>query len=872
MESKQPQSHNFFKRSSLFFLSILIPILIMGISYYWMGIYIGSERTVMASDAFHQLSNFYASYNNALHGDQSIFYTWYGSLGLNFWALSAYYVNGLFTFLVYFFDNSRMPDAMYIITLLKFGAMGGSFYIFANRTFKLPSILVLLLSSSYALIGFSVAYSPMMMWLDGMVYLSLVILGIHRLMDKRKPILLFVSYLLLFVSNFYMAFMIGVFSFLYYWARFSTDAKQYKKSILPYFVTSFLAGGASMVVILPTILDLRNNGEALTEIKQLLTPDVGPWDLIVKSMVGVYDTAKFGSAPFLYIGIFPLIFFLFYFLSNAIPKRRKFAYGSLILFIIASVYIQPLNLFWHGFHAPNMLLFRFSFLYSFLALVLAGYGLEKLEKKEVDKIVNIVIGLLSIFLLAYFFSNKKKYDYLTSEQLLWTVLFLAIYLVIIVLLFKKFPQKKGILFGLCVLLVIFEIGLNTQAMMKGIQADWTYPSREAYTKNYDTIQTLVDQTKGENNSFSRVANLDRMTINESFNVGYSGVSMFSSIRNRHSSMYMNSLGFRSEGTNLVIEYDNNTLIMDSLLGIRYNLAKKDPMKFGYKQVAKKKDYQLYENRLSLPLSILTDKGIYKEEAVKNQTELLDYLSKEKRSFVSFTEPKQVNTENVQIEQEGDFVYYSDVTPGKEKILQYTVSVPANTQEYLSLFAEDTAMMSDVKAEVTVNGITRTHEMKKVGQYYNLGHYDQPTVIPVKVVYRGNSLLRILRPDVLLLDTVAFEQSVQAIQKKGIDWQVKGRKASTEVELSNAQVLLTTIPFDKGWRATIDGKPLKVESFKEAFIALNLPKGKHTLQLIFLPEGFTIGAVLFVSCILLFIFYIYFTDKHHRKIVRKNEEE
>ena len=62
------------------------------------------------------------------------------------------------------------------------------------------------LSVSYALMSFIVAHSELIMWLDAFIYLPLVILGIHRLMDQRKPTLLFVSYFLLFITNYYFGF------------------------------------------------------------------------------------------------------------------------------------------------------------------------------------------------------------------------------------------------------------------------------------------------------------------------------------------------------------------------------------------------------------------------------------------------------------------------------------------------------------------------------------------------------------------------------------------------------------------------------------------------------------------------------------------
>lgn len=77
----------------------------------------------------------------------------------------------------------------------------------------------------------------------------------------------------------------------------------------------------------------------------------------------------------------------------------------------------------------------------------------------------------------------------------------------------------------------------------------------------------------DSDSFYRLENLDPVSANDSINYGYSGISLFSSIRNRNSSSYLDKLGFRSRGTNLNIRYNNNTLLMDGFTGIKYNISK-----------------------------------------------------------------------------------------------------------------------------------------------------------------------------------------------------------------------------------------------------------------------------------------------------------
>lgn len=850
-------------------LSIILPVGIIGVAYYQQGIYFGSETTLLASDAFAQFSNFYASFNNMLQGKQSIFYTWNGSLGLNYWSLAAYYLNGLFTPIVGLFHNSQIPDAMYCITLLKFGAMGGTFWIYSNQTFKLSKWITVGLSVCFALMSYTVSYSPMIMWLDAMVYLPLIILGINRLMDQRKIGLLFVSYLLLFLSNFYMAFMVGIFSFLYYSARFLIEWQRYKKSLILYLSVSFLAGGASMVTILPTIFDLMSNGESLTQITQLLTPDTGLWDIIIKNMNGVYDTSKYEAAPFVYVGLLPLLFCTFYFLTKKIPLKNKLINGFIGLFLMISIYIQPLNLFWHGLHSPNMFLFRFSFLLSFFVLMLAGFGLEKFEKEDLHTLINAGIALIILFIVAVVASNKKRYSYINGESLIYTILFLLLYMIVFIAL-KKNKKNQFMLYVGILLIITCELFLNTGKILEGVRNDWNYPKRELYSQYYQDISSLVDQMQKENDLFYRMANLNPVSQNESFNYGYSGVTMFSSIRNRNSASYLNDLGFRSTGSNLYIDYQNNTLLMDTLLGIKYNLSKDNPMKYGFKKERSQGAYTLYKNSNTLPLAIRTSKEIYKSGQNKSQEDLLNYLAGTNEKLFYFKQPKEVNTENLITEYDGDVVYYSEERPASDKSITWSLEVPAHSQAYISLLAEDSSMMRDAVVDVEVNGVVRTADMPRAGQYFNVGYYEESTNVTIKASFRGVPVVKLIRPDGLILDTKAFDKLMEPLKEKGADFKVEGRKAFGSFEVSmKEETLLTTIPYDKGWKAYIDGKETKINSFNKAFLAIEVPKGKHKVEFIFLPQGFRIGSCLFVFCISVFL-VLYWREYKILKAKMKDE--
>lgn len=855
---------SFLKNQGIYaFLSFLIPVVIMIAVYAYIGIYPGSEgRTILASDAFSQYSNFHASFNNMLKGEGSIFYTWSGSMGLNYWAFISYYLGGVFTPLVFFFNNLQIPDYLYYLTLLKIGCLGLSFWVFSSQTFKLQKLNHVLLSISYALMSFVLAFSEILMWFDALMYLPLVVLGIHRLMDQRKPTLLFVAYVLLLISNFYMAFMVGVFSVFYFLARLSTDRQRYSKQIGMYVITSLLAGGASMVTVLPTFLDVKNNGESLSAIKQIKTDMTGPWDLIIKNMVGVYDSTKFDSIPYIYVGLLGLTFCLYYFVTKKILLKEKIAYGSLIILLIASFYIEPLNLAWQGLHTPNMFLFRFSFLFSFMILLLAGYGWEKYESKDFEQLTTIISMLVLAFIGVKVLTNNGDYSYLTNWSFVLTIAFIMSYLFLFYFLKKKEQYKIGI----AVVLVLFasaELGLNSLQMIVGISEEWHYPSRKYYAEPYPDVQTLVDYTKEKNDNFYRLENLDAVSLNDSFNYGYHGVSMFSSIRNRHSSYYLNALGYRSLGTNLNIRYENNTLLMDSLIGMKYNISKQPLSKFGFEEIKKSGDYRLYENNYALPLGILTDDKIYEDGAVATQATLFNHLAEKDEDYFTFEDLKQINSTNVEESFEKinqtTLVTYTPETELEPMEIEWEAKIPAYKQVYFSVYPTNRVTLGGAALTIEINEGSRKSVVSGSGQYYDLGFYENETTIRFKTIFSNvlkEDTVEIVKPDLALLDTNKFKKAFHVMEEKGVSLSVDGRRVEGKVNLKEDQVLLTTIPYDKGWKAYIDGKRTTIPTFKEAFLTLPISAGEHNIEFVFLPQGLLIGFGLLVGCTTGFIGYLF----------------
>ncbi|MDE7536421.1 YfhO family protein, partial [Streptococcus agalactiae] len=99
--------------------------------------------TILASDGFHQYVIFNQALRNILHGSNSLFYTFTSGLGLNFYALSSYYLGSFLSPIVYFFNLKNMPDAIYLLTICKIGLIGLSMFVtLCKRHCKVNRVLL----------------------------------------------------------------------------------------------------------------------------------------------------------------------------------------------------------------------------------------------------------------------------------------------------------------------------------------------------------------------------------------------------------------------------------------------------------------------------------------------------------------------------------------------------------------------------------------------------------------------------------------------------------------------------------------------------------------------------------------------------------
>ena len=813
--------------------------------YFSQGIYWNSNISPLLGDGFHQYVIFDIALRNILHGQGSLFYTFTSGLGLNFYALSSYYLGSFLSPIVYFFNLSNMPDAVYLITLLKFGFIGLSTLFSISRIFEaIPKPIKLALSISYALMSFTVSQLEIKTWLDVFILIPLIITGLHLLITENKRLLYFTSLSILFIQNYYFGYMTALFLFFWYLCQISWNFKTRRLSFLDFVITSFLAGLTSSIMTLPTLLDLRTHGEKLTAITKFKTD--GSWylDVFAKQFIGSFDTTKYGSIPMIFVGLLPFILTILFFSLKSIKFHVKLIYGMFFTILIASFYIETLDLFWQGMHTPNMFLHRYAWIFSTLLIYTAAEVLNRL--KEI-KIWNFLVSLF--FVVTGFLATiylKSHYSFLTDLNILLTLEFLVVYSLLLLAVIKKFISVN--LFAILIsLFIMVEISLNASSQMDGIAKEWGFASRSAYSRDIPAMESFSTYIE---NQFTRTEKLETQTGNDSMKFNYNGISQFSSVRNRSASSTLDKLGFKSSGTNLNLRYANNSILADSLFGVQYNISEKPIDKYGFQDVYQQDNLTLYENQFSLPIAFASQSVYndvkFKEHTLDNQASFLNQLANV--NFDYFSPIPYDRTENTT-----DLISVTS-SLNEDVAIQYQIEVPENSQVYLSFTNLHFSNDKQKKVDILVNGDKKTFTTDNTFSFFNLGYTKEKKTFNIHVSFPGNSQVSFESPTFYRLDTQTLTEAIQKIKEQPVTVSTSKNKVFATYDIQQDTSIFFTIPYDKGWSAYQDGKKIEIKQAQTGFMKVDVPKEKGTITLSFIPNGFVIGSICSFTSLLLFGIY------------------
>ncbi len=401
----------FSKKSKVMLASFAVPIFIMSVCYIFCGIAPFGDKSLMAMDAYGQYFPMLCEFRR-----NSDMWSFAGGLGFDMVAQGAYYTNSPLWMLLRLVPESCLISAVDLIVLVRFGLAGMTFCIMLIEKHRKISISAAAFSSAYSLSAYTIAFINQFMWMDAVVLLPIVIMGMDRLFRQKSPFLYIFSLAMTLYCNFYIGYMVCIFCVMYFIYLILKDRMSFGDRVrfgVRFCASSVTSGGIAACTLVPVYLALQKTIAAGIS-PQGLTDFYGTLFKLIMRLLPFQEIALAYELPNLYCGAVCILLVILYpFMMKNFRKTALVYIG--IAFMLFSFNFGALDYFWHGFHYPNQLPGRQSFIFVFIA-VSAAYevflktGNIKLKKAAALLLV-LEIGANCIYTVSTqtWLSDKNKY-------------------------------------------------------------------------------------------------------------------------------------------------------------------------------------------------------------------------------------------------------------------------------------------------------------------------------------------------------------------------------------------------------------------------------------------------------------------------------
>lgn len=811
------------------------------------GFYPFGGKSILITDLNQQYVEFHAALYDMVKSGSSLLFTWDTGLGMNFLGLLAYYLASPFTLLLFCFPRAMLTEAILFIISMKLAASALTFSLWLRKRHGIGGGVNLLFAALYGLAGYGVTYCFNLMWLDGMVLLPLVALAARRVFDKGRIGAFTAALTVLFLANFYIAYVVGIFTFLLYlgWLLACREDRRPVRRLGAFFAGTALAAGLATFLLLPTLSALLGGYENVHGFSLTFQAGANPLALLGKMGWGAFDSATNSGTPTLYGGVLTMGLLPLWFTHRSIPRREKYVVGALLAVMLLSLLLYDLDLAWHVFQPPNWFPYRYTFVILFLLITCAARVLACPADIR-PAAIPISFGALALATLLGGASGQIPY----AGNWWATALMLGGYGLITFLVWHARRRElqaaeasrpailwpRRALAALLVAAVSVELLFNATAILNGLDDQFRFVERQNYTDYTARNAQLTALLDAQNDSgFYRVENSTARNSNDGMNAGYHALSHYSSLSNQIAFKFLGNLGMVCYVQNRYLRYMGSTSALDAVLGIRYVWDTEELRPGMVSTGASYGDTTLFRNENALPLLYFADQA-----AAELNPGGADPFTLQNRFFSSLNGRETT--------------YYSSLpvtvtcTDGDPEANGGSVTVPAGSNLYFTI-------ENPVKQHVLLHLNNNLNEHspvyvdgKKLNVYddrlirgvIDLGMQEAGTVIvKVPVWYKGwYSDVRAAG-----FDEEAFSGFIDELRQTAVqDLSVTDTTVTGTIQAPRDGLVFTSIPYDKGWRAVIDGKTVEPVKVGDAFLAYPVAAGEHQVSLRFIPYGLVPGAV------------------------------
>lgn len=795
--------------------AFLVPVIIMLIIFAQRGIFPFGEESFLRTDMYHQYAPFFSEFQYKLKNGGSLLYSWDVGMGVNFSALYAYYLASPLNWLLVLCPQSLVIEFMTYSIVLKIGLSGLTMAYYLRKRMATCDFGIAFFGIFYALSGYMAAYSWNIMWLDCIVLFPLIVSGLERLVKTGRGTLYCIALGLAILSNYYISIMICIFMVMYFIALLILEGRMRWKALvgrcLWFAVYSALAGGIAAAVLVPEIYALQMTASGDISFPKTVSQYFPIFDMLARHIGNVEIEIGLDHWPNIYCGVAVLMLFCLYLTDQKIGKKEKVVYCTLLLLFLASFSINVLNFIWHGFHFPNSLPSRQSFIYIFLLLMICYRAYIDLREIPWRKVVGAFWGAVIFIILAQKLITQEHFHFSVYYV---AIIFLMLYLGIICL-YQKGRRYQNIALLMTLAVVSVEAAVNTTV------TSVTSTSRTAYTEDNQAVEKLVSSIVPE--TFFRVEKVTRKTKNDGAWMHFPSVSLFSSTANADLTALFKKLG--CEGSTNAYSITGSTPLVDALFAVQYGLYSEEPAASELREfVAQEEDTSLYRNLYTLPVGFQVA-------------------------------PDFEDNWDMELGNPADVQNSLADSLGTAQILELAVDTVSEGQSmtfYPDRAGDYYAYVENKKIEkVTLNNWSGSKTFNNVNRGYllELGYCEAGE----EVILTAEDSKETMWADVYRFSEAGLEQIHDKLSRYPLtvtswtDTSLAGTVSSEEDGM-----LLTSIPYDPGWTVLVDGVEQKAEKMLEAFIGVRLTAGQHTITFKFLPDGLITGWALTVGSIVILL--------------------
>ncbi len=873
--------------------SLLISILV---AYCYSMIPFGNH-TILRMDLYHQYGPLFAELYERIKSGSSFLYSWNAGGGSSFLGNFYNYLSSPLSLIILLFSHKNIPVAIGVMIFTKATIASGTFAWYLKKSLNKHSFITAGFGILYAFSGYFIAYYWNLMWLDAFALLPVILYGIEKIINKGKPLTFIFALAITMFSNYYMAYMVCMFSVIYFIYYFFTNYsfssalrdirlpyekdKLFNKGIIykirssRFFMSgvtfAFGAVTAALCVafaLIPTYFILKACSATSGTFPQEFMMYNNVFDFIANHLASVDPTIRSSGEdvlPNVYCSIATVMLVPLYYFTKSISLREKISTTALLGVLFISFNTNYLNYIWHGFHFPNDLPYRFSFMYTFVILVVAFKTLIRIREFRPKEILGIGFGTALFIVIVEKAGSKNVDDFSVIISLIFAIIYsVAFY----ILSNKKFNRQATALFLFCCFICEYAAANTDNYVMN---QELKYYSSDY--EDFESIKNEIDSLPSSQDNYRMELTSLRTRMDPCW-YNYNGVSIFSSMAYEKLANLQQNLGMYGNYINSYT-YHMQTPVYNAMFALDYIVNNTEDVKMNdnlFGLVAGNETFTAYENKYTLPIAYMVDTSVLnwdfdhydpftvQSDYFERATGVSDVFEKEEIFDISGFAVSDISNPS---DGSDCFYFTADSTDGNGEIT--VLLLPEETKNFY-LYV-DTSSLGTLTVEYS--GSSSTYDVDDEHYIIDLGQCEKNEAVTLRFTVKEGVIDGYSDFILRSLNMENFETGYDILKNQSFDI-----KSFTDTEIKGTiealedGILYTSIPYDTGWRVTVDGEEIDKEELLEigdALLGIRLSKGRHTVELKYVPQGLVIGVGITAAGILILLAYIFIIRR--RKFAR-----